>query len=269
MYDINFMFTMKEPDNENSYTYFVAMYYDSDLNSWLSVDPMTDKYPSLSPYMYCAGNPVVIEDHDGRFPIDIHKELVNNAISNKPYYSQGRERLLKGAGFIADFKYMNNSLVHMDNMSNFSDIVNVYNNAFTEFSAMAEKGNWTGAGLALHTVADFYAHSNYIELYKQYAKKNNLSDDINDIPTFSEAQKDEKLMSYLKDNGLKTGTYGSGPFEYIKDSYTNDPNAHGRLNKDKNDTYAGSKKYNNNGTITMHEAAKRVAQKELNNIVDK
>lgn len=33
---------------------------------WLSVDPMSDKYPSMSPYMYCAGNPIKFVDPDGR-----------------------------------------------------------------------------------------------------------------------------------------------------------------------------------------------------------
>jgi RHS repeat-associated protein len=32
-----------------------ARYYDSDVSIWLSIDPLSDKYPSLSPYMYCAG----------------------------------------------------------------------------------------------------------------------------------------------------------------------------------------------------------------------
>jgi len=33
---------------------------------WLSVDPMADKYPSMSPFMYCAGNPLKYVDPDGR-----------------------------------------------------------------------------------------------------------------------------------------------------------------------------------------------------------
>ena len=32
---------------------------------WLSVDPMSDKYPSMSPYMYCAGNPIGLKDPNG------------------------------------------------------------------------------------------------------------------------------------------------------------------------------------------------------------
>jgi hypothetical protein len=42
-----------------------ARYYDSDLSIWLSVDAMSDKYPSLSPYAYCAGNPIRLIDPDG------------------------------------------------------------------------------------------------------------------------------------------------------------------------------------------------------------
>ena len=38
----------------------------SDLSIWLSVDPMSDKYPNLSPYVYCADNPVRLVDEDGR-----------------------------------------------------------------------------------------------------------------------------------------------------------------------------------------------------------
>ena len=62
-----FTFTGKERDSETGFSYFGARYYDSDiLTGWLSVDPMADKYPSLSPYAYCAWNPVRLVDPDGR-----------------------------------------------------------------------------------------------------------------------------------------------------------------------------------------------------------
>ena len=41
-------------------------FYDCGLSIWLSVDPMSDKYPSLSSYNYCANNPVILVDPDGR-----------------------------------------------------------------------------------------------------------------------------------------------------------------------------------------------------------
>ncbi|HHW60006.1 MAG: RHS repeat-associated core domain-containing protein [Bacteroidales bacterium] len=64
-FDSRYKFTAKELDNETSYTYFEARYYDSELSGWLSVDPMSDKYPSLSPYCYTADNPVVLVDPNG------------------------------------------------------------------------------------------------------------------------------------------------------------------------------------------------------------
>ncbi|MDD2594120.1 MAG: RHS repeat-associated core domain-containing protein, partial [Bacteroidales bacterium] len=65
MFDTRYKFTAKELDNETSYTYFGARYYDSELSGWLNVDPMSDKYPSLSPYCYSANNPVVLVDPNG------------------------------------------------------------------------------------------------------------------------------------------------------------------------------------------------------------
>ncbi|MBQ7490143.1 MAG: hypothetical protein IJT51_06475, partial [Bacteroidales bacterium] len=47
-----------------------ARYYNSDLSIWISVDPLSDKYPNLSPYTYCADNPVKFFDDDGREKID-------------------------------------------------------------------------------------------------------------------------------------------------------------------------------------------------------
>ena len=60
-------FTGKERDEETGYGYFGARYMDHELmTGWLSVDPMADKYPSMSPYNYCAWNPVKLVDPDGR-----------------------------------------------------------------------------------------------------------------------------------------------------------------------------------------------------------
>ena len=42
-----------------------ARYYQPSLSIWLSVDPMADKYPGVSPYVYCGNNPVVLKDPNG------------------------------------------------------------------------------------------------------------------------------------------------------------------------------------------------------------
>ena len=60
-----YTFSAKEKDSETGLSYFGSRYYSSDLSVWLSVDPQASKYPSLSPYTYCANNPVRVVDPDG------------------------------------------------------------------------------------------------------------------------------------------------------------------------------------------------------------
>ena len=64
-----FVSTGKERDEETGYGYFGARYMDHELTTmWLSVDPMMDKYPSVSPYNYCMWNPVKMVDENGEEP---------------------------------------------------------------------------------------------------------------------------------------------------------------------------------------------------------
>ncbi len=62
---LTFTFSAKERDSETGLSYFGSSYYSSDLSVWLSVDPMAAKYASLSPYVYCANNPVKLVDPNG------------------------------------------------------------------------------------------------------------------------------------------------------------------------------------------------------------
>jgi len=67
-FDSRYKFSAKELDNETGYSYFGARYYDSDLSSWLSVDPLASQFPSHSPYNFCLNNPIRLVDPDGRAP---------------------------------------------------------------------------------------------------------------------------------------------------------------------------------------------------------
>ena len=62
---LSYTFSTKERDSETGLSYFGSRYYSSDLSVWLSVDPMSAKYPSTSPYVYCRNNPIVLYDPDG------------------------------------------------------------------------------------------------------------------------------------------------------------------------------------------------------------
>jgi RHS repeat-associated protein len=67
-----YKFTGKERDVETGYDYFGARYYDSRIGRWMSVDPLTEKYPNISPYNYCANNPNSFVDPDGAIIVNTH-----------------------------------------------------------------------------------------------------------------------------------------------------------------------------------------------------
>lgn len=70
----------EQRDEETGYGYFGARYMDHEqMTMWLSVNPMADKYPGISPYAYCVWNPVKLVDPDGEFPAPIHAVMVFKA----------------------------------------------------------------------------------------------------------------------------------------------------------------------------------------------
>ena len=45
-----------------------ARWYDATLPSWHTMDPLCESYYNISPFVYCAGNPIVFVDKDGKRP---------------------------------------------------------------------------------------------------------------------------------------------------------------------------------------------------------
>ncbi len=68
LYDERYKFTGKERDWESGYDFFGARFLWGAIGHWLSVDPLSDRYPGISPYAYAAWNPIKFVDPDGRFP---------------------------------------------------------------------------------------------------------------------------------------------------------------------------------------------------------
>jgi RHS repeat-associated protein len=83
-----YKFTGKERDVETGYDYFGARYYDSRIGRWMSVDPLAEKYPGLSPYQYSANNPIIFLDPNG-------KEIWHH---NSIYHSTNINRAIEIAG---------------------------------------------------------------------------------------------------------------------------------------------------------------------------
>ena len=83
-----------------------------DVSKWLSPDPLSDKYPEISPYAYCGWNPVKYIDPDGRDIYTINEETgtieqVRTEGDNHSYY------LTNGTStsFVGSFQQNENGLV--------------------------------------------------------------------------------------------------------------------------------------------------------------
>ena len=63
--DMPYLFNGKERDEETGLYYYGARYYDPWQSQFLGIDPMWGKYPTLSPYVYCNNNPVMLIDPTG------------------------------------------------------------------------------------------------------------------------------------------------------------------------------------------------------------
>ncbi len=82
-FDSRYKFTAKELDNETQYTYFGARYLDSEISIWLSVDPLAQERPWLSPYNYCQLNPIGRIDKDGLIDVLWHPDGSGNLVADR------------------------------------------------------------------------------------------------------------------------------------------------------------------------------------------
>ncbi len=65
-------FIDKEKDQESNLGDFGVRKYDDGIGRFTSIDPLTEKMPSWSPYVYSFNSPLVLIDPNGRFPGDYY-----------------------------------------------------------------------------------------------------------------------------------------------------------------------------------------------------
>ncbi len=123
---------------------FGSRYYSSDLSIWLSVDPQASKYPSLSPYTYCANNPVRCVDPNGEDVHPVGEEEYAMILNTIPQEDRAYVQLDKN-GFID--KDLINS--HQSESGNYNGLCDLVNDNITydviledsEFPYMDQEGN--------------------------------------------------------------------------------------------------------------------------------
>ena len=83
-----YRFTGKELDRMNSLNMydFGARWYDvAGVPMWTSIDPLAEKYYNISPYVYCAGNPVMLVDPSGEDWTDCDGNKLDNTDNTKVF----------------------------------------------------------------------------------------------------------------------------------------------------------------------------------------
>ena len=69
--EMPYKFNGKEFDQETGLYYYGARYMNPRTSLWYGVDPLTEEYPSIGVYTYCADNPIRNIDSDGERIIGI------------------------------------------------------------------------------------------------------------------------------------------------------------------------------------------------------
>jgi RHS repeat-associated protein len=77
--DMPYLFNAKERDEETGLYYYGSRYLDPETAVWYGVDPLAMKYPDMSGYVYCMGNPIKYIDPDGRQVIGVHGTWSNSS----------------------------------------------------------------------------------------------------------------------------------------------------------------------------------------------
>ena len=136
-----YTFSAKERDTETGLSYFGSRYYSSDLSVWLSVDPMSDKYPSLSPYVYCADNPVKLVDPNGEDWYEKEGEMyyTTQYTSKKAFEKSGIDGSYKGKFFTKNGKYYSLFGQIVDEKSKNGQITKKIDEAFDKYAAYVKK----------------------------------------------------------------------------------------------------------------------------------
>ena len=109
-----------------------------------------------------------------RFDIKTHEVMLYDSFEGADFSRSEVRRMKWGIGFVSDVLLMLKESVHLDNHRGNDTMVKAYKGAIDGFHRHVEKRRFICAGVRLHTIGDFYAHSNFIDLYSLYAREHGL-----------------------------------------------------------------------------------------------
>ena len=78
--EMPYKFNGKELDQETGLYYYGARYMNPVTSLWYGVDVLTEKYPTIGGYVYCAGNPVKLQDIRGFEPTEAEAAMISKHV---------------------------------------------------------------------------------------------------------------------------------------------------------------------------------------------
>ena len=180
-----------------------ARHYHPTLSVWLSVDPMSDKYPGVSPYVYCANNPVKLVDPDGR-EIWIHTrkgdfQYINGSLMKK----DGTEYTGKIRGFA---KSALNALIVLNKTAMGGELVGELQNSeikytisksdhLNKYNTISKTISWNPRGIELPTTASSYGNGYRCAVADMGHELSHAYDDNFNMLDFSSSERDGESLS--------------------------------------------------------------------------
>ena len=93
-----YLFNAKELDEETGLYYYGARYYEPRLSLWMSTDPMQEKYPQHTSYLFVGSNPVNAIDPDGNKIVFINGKIGGGSPkAGASYWNGNNSDFVKGA----------------------------------------------------------------------------------------------------------------------------------------------------------------------------
>ena len=165
----SFVFTGKERDEETGYGYFGARYMDYSLmTSFISVDRYASKYPFISPYAYCAWNPIRLIDPTG------NTIVIMGGNDTKVYYSPGME--YSGSdGFVKQTVSALNTLNGTDEGSKIINGLHTSNNTFSIHKAESGENRFVPSDVKRAMATQIETDPMFKQEYEFYKENGRLS----------------------------------------------------------------------------------------------
>ena len=162
---------------------------------------------------------MAIVDPDGCFGVPIHYDIIQKSITRSGLDSKTSTlfliKLIEGATVYADYVGFAFNW-HFDNKVNYSDVQSRWSTLNNKIYKTISRIGWGNKifggcdvlqlGRLLHNVQDFYAHSNYAELYIEYYQGVNNGALPTYLPTYDEGINNPDFNKILKER-LRTGDF--------------------------------------------------------------